>query len=288
MTLTRSTLGLLLGVLVAFAAPGCSSGGGDGSGSGGTTSTGGTTGSGGTTGTGGTTGSGGATGSGGTTGTGGAAGTTGVAGTTGAAGKTGAAGTTGAAGAGGRGGTTGAAGSGGRGGSSGAAGSTGGGGQGALTMTLTSPAFTEGMSVPINNTCAGTNISPELHWTPGPSTTQSYAMVLTDLTNNLVHWSMWNIKADVTSLAAMLPSDATLTTAPIGAMQASFMTSSHGYTGPCPSGSLHTYQFQVYALSVATVANLTTSSTPTTAKTQIVANALASGTLSGTSNASKP
>ena len=71
-------------------------------------------------------------------------------------------------------------------------------------------------------------------------------------------------------------------------MQASFNASSHGFTGPCPSGSLHTYQFQVYALSVATVPNLTTSSGAATAKTQIAASAIASGTLSGTSNASKP
>jgi Raf kinase inhibitor-like YbhB/YbcL family protein len=155
-------------------------------------------------------------------------------------------------------------------------------------MALAGPAFTEGMSFPTNNTCAGTNVSPELDWTPGPSTTQSYAVVLTDLTIGLVHWAIWNIKSDVSSLSAMLPSDATLTSAPTGAMQASYNASSHGYTGPCPSGSLHTYQFEVYALSVATVPNLTTSSSPATAKTQIAASALATGTLSGTSNASRP
>jgi Raf kinase inhibitor-like YbhB/YbcL family protein len=143
------------------------------------------------------------------------------------------------------------------------------------------------MTFPTNNTCAGTNVSPELDWTAGPSGTMSYAVVLTDMSNNLVHWAIWNIPASVRSLPAMLASDATLTS-PAGAMQASFNTSNHGYTGPCPSGSLHTYQFQAHALGVATVSGLTTSSTPAQAKTAILAASLASGSLSGTSNASRP
>jgi phosphatidylethanolamine-binding protein (PEBP) family uncharacterized protein len=74
-----------------------------------------------------------------------------------------------------------------------------------------------------------------------------------------------------------------------GEMQASYNnTSSHGYMGPCPKGAMHTYQFEVYALSVAMVPNLTASSSAAQAKTQIAAYAIATGTLSGTSSASPP
>jgi len=113
-------------MVAALALLGCSPGGGD------TTGTAGTTGSGGTTGTAGTTGSGGTAnpaGNAGTTGSGGTGDPAGAAGTTGAAGATGAGGTgdpTGTAGSTGVGGTAGAAGAGGSAGTGGATGGRGG------------------------------------------------------------------------------------------------------------------------------------------------------------------
>ena len=155
-------------------------------------------------------------------------------------------------------------------------------------MTLTSPAFTDGMSFPADNTCAGTNVSPELDWTAGPTGTMSYAIILTDMTNNLIHWVIWDIPSTVRSLPAMLAADAMLAS-PAGARQASYNgTTSHGYTGPCPSGSLHTYQFQVHAVSAATLSSLSTTSTTMAARTAILAASLGMGTLTGTSSATKP
>jgi Raf kinase inhibitor-like YbhB/YbcL family protein len=154
-------------------------------------------------------------------------------------------------------------------------------------MTLTSPAFTDGMSFPADNTCAGTNVSPELDWTAGPAGTMSYAIILTDTTINLVHWVIWDIPASLRSLPAMLASDAMLAS-PAGARQASFNgNTSHGFTGPCPNGSLHTYQFTVYAVSAATLSTLSTTSTTTAARTAILASSLGMGTLTGTSNATR-
>jgi Raf kinase inhibitor-like YbhB/YbcL family protein len=155
-------------------------------------------------------------------------------------------------------------------------------------MTLTSPAFTDGMSFPVNNTCAGTNVSPELDRTAGPAGTMSYAIILTDMTINLVHWVIWDIPGSVRSLPEMLAADAMLAN-PAGARQASFNgTTSHGFTGPCPSGSLHTYQFQLHAVSAATLASLSTTSTTAAARTAILAASLGMATLTGTSNASRP
>ncbi len=157
----------------------------------------------------GTTGVAGSTGTAGSTGAAGASGTTGTAGTNAGAGTSGASGAAGGAGASAVGGYGAAAGAGsgganataGNGGGAGGGSGVGGGTGGAIAFGLTSPAFTEGMSFPMQNTCAGANTSPELDWTPGPAGTMSYAVVLTDLTNNFVHWAIWNIPADRARIA---------------------------------------------------------------------------------------
>jgi Raf kinase inhibitor-like YbhB/YbcL family protein len=148
-------------------------------------------------------------------------------------------------------------------------------------MTLTSPVLTEGGMFPVNITCAGDNKSPELTWTAGPSSTMSYAVTLTDLTNNLVHWAIWNIPSTLTTLPAGLATTAMLTT-PMGARQASF--SGSGYAGPCPGAmGVHMYQFQVYSIPTATLSGSTTNQTM--ARNSVRAAAIAAGTLTGMSDA---
>ena len=134
-----------------------------------------------------------------------------------------------AVGTGGAGGS--ATGTGGAGGS--ATGTGGAGGGGATTLTLTSTAFTEGQTIPAENTCAGINTSPPLSWTAGPAATLSYAVVLTDLANMTIHWLIWDIPAAPPhALMAALPNTATLTN-PAGAKQAHhipfFMNNDNGY-----------------------------------------------------------
>jgi Raf kinase inhibitor-like YbhB/YbcL family protein len=244
-----------------------------------------------------TSSSGGKGGSGGGAGSGGASGA-GGGGTD--AGSTGAGGHGGSGGAGG--GSGGSAGTGGAGGS--AAGGSGGGtadaGQdanrdtstnrdgtstdGASTLTLTSTGFTEGMMIPAANTCAGANTSPALAWTAGPAGTMSYAIVLTDLSNNLVHWVIWDIPAGTLSLPAMLAGDAMLAS-PAGAKQVHVSGTGNGYYGPCPMGNTHTYQFEVHALGVATLGGVTTTSSTSTVKAAVLAGSLGHGDLTGMSNA---
>src|SRR6185312_15280635 len=178
--------------------------------------------------------------------------------------------------------TGGTAGAGGRGGN---AGSSGGGGATA-TLMLTSTAFTEGMMIPTAQTCTGnSNMSPPLTWTAGPSATMSYGPVLHDMTNDAVHWVIWDIPATTTSLPGNLPTTQKLTT-PVMAQQHNTF-GSDGYYGPCPSGSTHTYVFEVYALDVATLPSVTATSQTKTIRTTMMSHALAMGTLSGTSNASR-
>jgi Raf kinase inhibitor-like YbhB/YbcL family protein len=160
----------------------------------------------------------------------------------------------------------------------------------AASVTLTSTVLAAGATFPSENTCAGINVSPPLTWTAGPAGTVSYSVALTDLSINAVHWIIWDIPAGTTSLPAMLPGDTTLTT-PVIAKQLHrfvFFGAGGAYRGPCPSGSLHTYQFEVNAIGSATLAGVTGASTSDQIQALAQAASLAHGDLAGTSNATAP
>jgi Raf kinase inhibitor-like YbhB/YbcL family protein len=173
------------------------------------------------------------------------------------------------------GGTTGgAAGNGGGGGVSGGSAGTGGGGggssgnssggaggsAGAGSFTITSPAFANqaGCAQNMATSCAtfprdmtnyGDNFSPAMSWTGAPAGTQSFAVLLQDLTNGNSHWVLWNIPASVTSLAENVPKGSAKPAMPQGSQQCS-IGSGDGYFGPGACGNV--YEFVVYALSVPT------------------------------------
>jgi Raf kinase inhibitor-like YbhB/YbcL family protein len=191
-----------------------------------------------------------------------------------------------AGGASGGAGTAGAAGSAGKGGgaSAGAGGVSGGAGGGSGSgFTLTSSKLAPGGKFPTDNTCGGMDKSPPFTWSNPPSGTMSYALVLVDMTKSLNHWAVWDIPATTTSLTEALAAGATLTT-PVGAKQIAGFNNSAKYVGPCPPDGTHTYVFTLYAIDVATLPNLTTSSSIANVITAIQAHDLASATLSGTSD----
>jgi Raf kinase inhibitor-like YbhB/YbcL family protein len=146
---------------------------------------------------------------------------------------------------------------------------------------LTSPMLVEGASFNAANTCTGVNTSPQLTWTAGPAGTMSYAVVLTDKSNALIHWVIYDIPSTATGLPenvqkAYMPTNVT------GAKQTtSYQATTRGYLGPCPP-VLHTYEFVVYALSVATLPGVDMNSGRVLAEMQIKANDLAMASLSGT------
>jgi len=147
-------------------------------------------------------------------------------------------------------------------------------------FALTSTAFTEGMTIPAVHTCNGPNTSPPLAWGPGPAGTMSYAVVLTDQTNMLVHWVIYDIPAN----RFELPADVDKTYAPadvLGAHQTrAYDNQVIGYLGPCPP-NLHTYQFAIYALDVPTLPGATMTTTRPQAVAAIGAHDLAMATLTG-------
>jgi len=155
-------------------------------------------------------------------------------------------------------------------------------------FTLASPAIMAGATIASTFTCAGTNVSPPLVATGAPSTAKSFALVLQDLSNKNIHWVIWDIPTGTASLPQSVAKQA-MPAVPAGAKQAlSYDGSTYGYLGPCPGGNVHTYEFTMYALDVATLPNVT----PTTARamvaTAIRAHGFASAALQGTSNAKHP
>jgi hypothetical protein len=130
--------------------------------------------------------------------------------------------------------------------------------------------------------CMGNQISPALSWTPGPAGTQSYAIVMRDLDymNGFVHWVIWDIPANVTSL----PEDVDGSPMPSNVSGAS--QSAQGYRGPCSCGpnAVNTYEFTVYALDVPSVPNITAGAQRPAAEAAVTAlTPLATAALSGES-----
>jgi Raf kinase inhibitor-like YbhB/YbcL family protein len=208
----------------------------------------------------GTTGNGGAnssgTTSGGTTSGGNASGGTVNGGAAGSSGASNNGGTT----SGGNGGTAGSGTAGSSAGSGGAGGGSGGtaGSAGAGSFAITSPAFANQAgcakemaascaTFPRNMTNYGDNVSPAMSWSGAPAGTQSFVVLLQDLTNGNAHWVLWNIPASVTSLAENVPKASAMPATPQGSQQCSIGTGD-GYFGPGACGNV--YEFVVYALSV--------------------------------------
>jgi Raf kinase inhibitor-like YbhB/YbcL family protein len=164
---------------------------------------------------------------------------------------------------------------------------------GGTTLTVTSGAFAEGETIPAANTCAGANGSPTIAWTQVPVGALSFAVLLTDLSISTIHWVIWDIKATTHALPAdlLLTPALTMPADVAGAMQAHhvpfFGTTDNGYRGPCPSGALHNYQFEVHALDVAMLPGVTAASTPPDVRVQILAHSLGFGDLVGMSTASR-
>ena len=96
------------------------------------------------------------------------------------------------------------------------------------------------------------NLSPPLRWTPVEGA-RAYALVLEDpdapMERPFVHWLVWNLPADGTSLPEGLPDDARLAS-PRGALQGANDARAIGYFGPRPpkGHGVHHYHFQMFAL----------------------------------------
>jgi Raf kinase inhibitor-like YbhB/YbcL family protein len=110
-------------------------------------------------------------------------------------------------------------------------------------MSVTSPEFADGSTIPTQFTCAGAGEVPELSWTAPPSRTNELALLVFDPdagADGFVHFLRWGIDPSVR-----------------GTQRNSFPSGVPGMNGrggedwvpPCPpAGGPHRYQFTIYAL----------------------------------------
>jgi Raf kinase inhibitor-like YbhB/YbcL family protein len=130
-----------------------------------------------------------------------------------------------------------------------------------MTLTLTSPAFSHGGSIPRANTCEGDDRSPALSWSGAPAGTRSFALIVDDPDapdpkapkRVYVHWLLYDLPADVSAL----PEGVSNSDLPRGSWQLPNDFGRERYGGPCPPVGRHRYFHKLYALD-ATLGDLTT------------------------------
>lgn len=148
-----------------------------------------------------------------------------------------------------------------------------------MALQLTSTAFQDSSMIPSKYTCDSTNISPQLKWNGAPENTKSYALIADDPDapgKTWVHWVMFNIPADTTSLEENYSKEAHL---PNGAINGMTDFGSNGYGGPCPPSGTHRYFFKIYALD--TMLDLDSSATKPDVLKAMKGHILAEGQLMG-------
>ncbi|MFD2367434.1 YbhB/YbcL family Raf kinase inhibitor-like protein [Pseudoduganella sp. GCM10020061] len=122
-----------------------------------------------------------------------------------------------------------------------------------MSLTLTSPDFEPGGSIPSVHTCEGADTSPALSWSGVPPGTKSLALIVDDPDapdpaapqRTWVHWVLYNIPPEATGLPAAVPPQ----DLPAGTRIGQNDWKDARYGGPCPPIGRHRYFFKLYALS---------------------------------------
>lgn len=121
-----------------------------------------------------------------------------------------------------------------------------------MNLTLTSPVFDNGGSIPAVYTCDGDDISPELNWSGIPAEAKSLVLIVDDPDApdpaapkmTWVHWVLYNISAASAGLGKAIKDSAL----PQGTLQGLNDWKRTGYGGPCPPIGRHRYFHKLYAL----------------------------------------
>ena len=117
-------------------------------------------------------------------------------------------------------------------------------------LRVKSPQFGDGSAIPIEHTCEGADVPPDLAWSPPPPGTQSVALVVEDPdapdperpTTVFTHWVVTGIAPTTTQLrGGRLPA---------GAVQGTNDFGRRAWGGPCPPVGRHRCFFKIYALDI--------------------------------------
>jgi Raf kinase inhibitor-like YbhB/YbcL family protein len=113
------------------------------------------------------------------------------------------------------------------------------------SITVTSKSVPGDLQIPVDYTCDGKDVSPELTWSAPPQGTKAIVVLLDDpdaSSGSFTHWIVIDLPPDALSLAAGVDP------ATLGAKIGQNDFHNVRYNGPCPPrGDLHRYRFRVYA-----------------------------------------
>ncbi|TLN05323.1 YbhB/YbcL family Raf kinase inhibitor-like protein [bacterium] len=117
------------------------------------------------------------------------------------------------------------------------------------SITLSTTAFANGQSIPVQFTCDGRNVSPALQWSGVPAAAKSLALIVDDPdapSGTFTHWVLYNLPPTLSGLKEGLPRLAALDNLGTQGLNDFRKTA---YDGPCPpAGKAHRYFFRLYAL----------------------------------------
>jgi hypothetical protein len=119
------------------------------------------------------------------------------------------------------------------------------GSQAPQTITVRSPAFPPGRTIPTLYTCGGRDISPPLRWSRIPDGATEVMLTMTDRDSpgsGFIHWQLSGLSPQSTALAAG--------EAPVIGIAGTNSYGTTGYRGPCPprGDKPHHYVIAVTAL----------------------------------------
>jgi len=109
---------------------------------------------------------------------------------------------------------------------------------GGSRFTLSSPHFENGGIIPIEYTCDGKGIIPELIWLYPPIGTKTFALIIEDPDaprGIFVHWFIWNVSSDSNRLSGKY-------------VTGNNSANMKNYYPMCPPSGVHRYYFTLYAL----------------------------------------
>jgi Raf kinase inhibitor-like YbhB/YbcL family protein len=142
------------------------------------------------------------------------------------------------------------------------------------SITVTSPAFRDGGSIPKRFTCDGDDRSPALRWSGVPVGARELALVVEDPdADRFVHWTVLSIPADAEGIEEGR--------VPAGAIETENSFGKRGWGGPCPpeGDDPHRYVFALYASG--DPLSLDRDSSPDDVRAALAEHAIARGTLTG-------
>ena len=122
----------------------------------------------------------------------------------------------------------------------------------AMSLQITSSAFSHSGEIPRRYSCDGEDISPPLQWSGIPPGTRSLVLIVDDPDapdpaapkRVWVHWVLYNLPPD----AAALAEGVTTSQLPAGTREGLNDWQRTGWGGPCPPVGRHRYFFKLYAL----------------------------------------